>query len=207
MSDERLKALGIPRRSFLKRAGTVAFVAPVVVSFGLDGIAEAGSSLPNQFNPNQCFPNQSCPHYGRRITGLHVGALMISAGQSVLLSGATIDGAVTVAAGGGVGVEKTTINGPLKASGATSVVMHRSTVHGPVTITGSTGLVSIGGTDACGTGNNQFFGPVSVTSNHGGTYFQNNNVYGGLAVTGNTGAVGDTGNTVFGPKNLQASNC
>ncbi len=49
MGDERLRELGIPRRSFLKRAGTAAFVVPVVVSFGLDGIAEAKTpSFPNQ---------------------------------------------------------------------------------------------------------------------------------------------------------------
>jgi hypothetical protein len=55
MSDEQLKALGLPRRDFLKKAAVSAFVAPVVVSFGLDGIAEAS---PTQCAPNQTFSNQ-----------------------------------------------------------------------------------------------------------------------------------------------------
>jgi hypothetical protein len=207
MSDERLQKLGIPRRGFLKRAGTVAFAAPVVVSFGLDGIAEAGTSVRNQINPNQCYPNQACPHYDKTITGEHLGEVKITAGQSVLLSTVTVQGPVIVEAGGGLGVEHSNINGALKANGATSIIMHHSAVHGPVTIKGSTALVSIGGIDACGSGDNDFYGPVSITSNHGGTYFQNNVVYGPLTVTGNTTPVGDTGNTVYGTKNLQANIC
>jgi hypothetical protein len=63
MSDERLQQLGIPRRRFLKNTAAAAFVAPVVVSFGLDGIAEAhGHSFPNQTFGNQTFPNQFCPN-------------------------------------------------------------------------------------------------------------------------------------------------
>jgi hypothetical protein len=54
MTQDRLDELGIPRRSFLKKAGAV-FVAPVVVSFALDGVAEAQASS----MPNQSFPNQS----------------------------------------------------------------------------------------------------------------------------------------------------
>jgi hypothetical protein len=55
MSDEQLEALGLPRRAFLKKAAVSVFVAPVVVSFGLDGIAEAS---PTQCAPNQTFSNQ-----------------------------------------------------------------------------------------------------------------------------------------------------
>lgn len=55
MSDERFEQLGIPRRRFLKASAAAAFAAPVVVSFGLDGMAEAhghGHSMPNQSCPN-----------------------------------------------------------------------------------------------------------------------------------------------------------
>ena len=202
MSDERWQALGIPRRGFLKKAGTIAFVAPVVVSFGLEGTAEAGSSV-RQLNPNQCYPNQACPHYGKTINGTHFGPLEITSGQSVLVSGAIIDGPVTVESGGGLGIEKSVINGAIRANGATSIVMHGSTLHGPVTITASTRFISIGGTDACGTGNNSFYGPVMVTDNQGETYFQNNNVYGPLTVTGNSPPVGTSGNTVDGTQDVQ----
>jgi hypothetical protein len=209
MSDERLQQLGIPRRSFLKRATTAAFVAPVVVSFGFDGIAEAGGRAAGIYNPNQCYPNQvTCPHYGKTITGAHSGPLKITTGQSVLLSGATINGPVTVESGGGLGIDKSIINGTLKANGAKSIFMHNSTLHGPLTITGTTHIISIGASDPCGTGNNVFNGPVTITNNHGvGTYFQDNIVYGPLTVTGNTNPVGDLGNTVYGSRILQANIC
>lgn len=59
MSEDRLRELGIPRRGFLKKTATAAFVAPVVVSFGLDGIAEADTGVfSNQTCPNQRFGNQ-----------------------------------------------------------------------------------------------------------------------------------------------------
>ena len=59
MSEDRLRELGIPRRGFLKKTATAAFVAPVVVSFGLDGIAEADTgTFSNQTCPNQRFGNQ-----------------------------------------------------------------------------------------------------------------------------------------------------
>jgi len=55
MSEEHLPEPRIPRRRFLKGTATAAFVAPVIVSFGLDGIAEADSNSP----PSQCFANMS----------------------------------------------------------------------------------------------------------------------------------------------------
>jgi hypothetical protein len=59
MSDERFEELAIPRRKFLKGIVGGAFAAPVVVSFALDGVAEAkGPQFPNQvFDhlPNQFF--------------------------------------------------------------------------------------------------------------------------------------------------------
>jgi hypothetical protein len=64
MSDKRLMELGIPRRGFLKKTAAAAFVAPVVASFALDGIAEAGpgpgaGTFPNQRCPNQFLANQT----------------------------------------------------------------------------------------------------------------------------------------------------
>lgn len=55
MSDERLQELGLPRREFLKRAAIGAFTAPVIVSFGLAGTAEAAATC----YPNQTFANQT----------------------------------------------------------------------------------------------------------------------------------------------------
>jgi hypothetical protein len=61
MSEERMEQLGVPRRTFLKKAAAAAFVAPVVVTFALDGVAEAHSrrSYPNQALANQTEPNQA----------------------------------------------------------------------------------------------------------------------------------------------------
>ena len=54
MSEERLEQLGIPRRAFFTRMTAAAFVAPVVVSFALDGVAEAQTSS----CANMTFSNQ-----------------------------------------------------------------------------------------------------------------------------------------------------
>ncbi len=64
MSDERFEELGIPRRRFLKRSAAAAFVAPAVVSFALDGVAEGDTAHRNgtftdQRCANQSFPNQA----------------------------------------------------------------------------------------------------------------------------------------------------
>ena len=62
MSEDRMDELGLPRRAFMKRAAAAVFAAPVIVSFGFAGIAEACChSCPNQTNPNQTNPNQTQP--------------------------------------------------------------------------------------------------------------------------------------------------
>jgi len=58
MSTDRLDELGVPRRAFLKRAGAAALAAPLIVSFGIDAIAE-GTAVASQSAPNQCLPNQT----------------------------------------------------------------------------------------------------------------------------------------------------
>ena len=70
MSEERMDELGLPRRAFMKRAAAAVFAAPVIVSFGLDGVAEAhgrhhchpNQTYPNQTQPNQTYPNQTYPN-------------------------------------------------------------------------------------------------------------------------------------------------
>jgi hypothetical protein len=57
MSNERLDALGLPRREFLKRAAIGAFAVPAIVSFGLFGTAEAATGC----FPNQTYANQAEP--------------------------------------------------------------------------------------------------------------------------------------------------
>jgi hypothetical protein len=60
------------RRAFLIRYAGAAFAAPVIASFALDGVAQAGEkhnhkhhhghpnqTHPNQTHPNQCLPNQT----------------------------------------------------------------------------------------------------------------------------------------------------
>jgi hypothetical protein len=76
MSDDRIQELGLKRRAFMKKAAAAVFAAPVVVSFALDGVAEAhdrpgdrnpihclpNSTMPNMQCPNMHHPNQHCPN-------------------------------------------------------------------------------------------------------------------------------------------------
>jgi hypothetical protein len=55
VSEQRLEELGLPRREFLKRAAVGVFAAPLIVSFGLSGTAEAAAAC----LPNQAFSNQT----------------------------------------------------------------------------------------------------------------------------------------------------
>jgi hypothetical protein len=64
MSTDRFEELGLPRRAFLKKAAGAALIAPAIVSFGMDLVAEgpnvaAAQSSPNQSCPNQSYPNQA----------------------------------------------------------------------------------------------------------------------------------------------------
>lgn len=50
-----MEELGLPRREFLKRAALGVFAAPLIVSFGFAGTAEAAAAC----LPNQTFSNQT----------------------------------------------------------------------------------------------------------------------------------------------------
>ena len=52
------------RRGFIKKFAAAAFIAPVIATFALDGIASADTNQhhPNQQNPKQHFPNQHFPN-------------------------------------------------------------------------------------------------------------------------------------------------
>jgi hypothetical protein len=59
------------RRSFIKKFAAGAFIAPVIASFALDGMASASvapnvpnQNFPNQSCANQVFPNQGFPNQG-----------------------------------------------------------------------------------------------------------------------------------------------
>jgi hypothetical protein len=61
---KRLSDVDPSRRKFIKRFAVTAFVAPVIASFALDGIASADTVHlhPNQCHPNQHWPNQHWPN-------------------------------------------------------------------------------------------------------------------------------------------------
>jgi hypothetical protein len=63
MSDKRLEELGLPRRTFLKRLAAAGFVAPVVASFGLDGVAQAHQYCANQTSQQIYYQNQTQQYY------------------------------------------------------------------------------------------------------------------------------------------------
>jgi len=59
---EEFSAPESSRREFITRYGAMAFVAPVIASFTLDGFArdkDQHGHHPRHGNPNQCQPNQS----------------------------------------------------------------------------------------------------------------------------------------------------
>ena len=93
MSDERLGELGIPRRRFLKGAAAASFVAPVVASFGLDGVAHASVvTIPNQSIGNQCEPNQYIPNQAFQRMGAILALLLyaIDVGKVSKLEGGVL---------------------------------------------------------------------------------------------------------------------
>jgi hypothetical protein len=57
---------GPSRRAFLARFAGAAFAAPVIASFALDGVAQAGEKHghPKQGNPNGGYPQQGNPNGG-----------------------------------------------------------------------------------------------------------------------------------------------
>jgi hypothetical protein len=60
-----LDAVPESRRAFLKKMAAVAFAAPVISSFAMDGVALAGGQYhPNQTQGNQtdCYPRQGMPN-------------------------------------------------------------------------------------------------------------------------------------------------
>jgi hypothetical protein len=62
--NEGFGSVARSRRSFIKKFAAGAFVAPVIASFALDGMASAAPvpNLPNQGVPNQSCPNQILPN-------------------------------------------------------------------------------------------------------------------------------------------------
>ena len=75
MSTERLDELGVPRRAFLKKAAAAAIAAPVIVSFGMDAIAEGSTrkgkaQIANQTYPNQCYANSSYEYDDEIVTDI-----------------------------------------------------------------------------------------------------------------------------------------
>jgi hypothetical protein len=64
--NEGFGSVARSRRSFIKKFAAGAFVAPVIASFALDGMASAAPvpNLPNQGFPNQSCPNQTFPNQG-----------------------------------------------------------------------------------------------------------------------------------------------
>jgi hypothetical protein len=161
--------------------------------------------------------------YSQTISGLVNGKLVVTAGQSVLLtSNATVNGGVTIEGGGALDVEGAEINGGLTATKATRLRVCGAEINGSGAASNGTGKVVIGeGTTGCPgnavngpitvTGNsasvkivgNTINGSLTVTGNAGGTTVTNNTIFGSLTVTGNTGTVVDKPNSVLGETKIQ----
>ena len=102
MSDERLEQLGLPRRGFLKKTAAIAFAAPAIVSFGLDGTAEATPTIcvaNSTYYPNQSYEAEEylIDVIGGAFTALRNGQTTIQAVNQV--SQAALQAALDLAAG------------------------------------------------------------------------------------------------------------
>jgi len=70
---EEFSAAASTRREFIAKYGAMAFAAPVIASFTLDGFARGNDhderhhhhGQPNQCNPNQSIGNQGPPKHGQ----------------------------------------------------------------------------------------------------------------------------------------------
>ena len=60
MTNKRWEELGLTRRDFLRKLAVAGFVAPVVVSFSLDAVAEAG--VRTTLGPNSTVPISTTRH-------------------------------------------------------------------------------------------------------------------------------------------------
>lgn len=117
-----------------------------------------------------------------------LGPIVVQAGQSLCLRGATVSGGVTAVAGASVYLYGATVNGPVGAQGARTVVLCGSTVNGSIAVAGSPNGVAVGDPDRlplCW--GNTVKGALALTKNTGGVAAVGNIIGGSLAVTGNTG--------------------
>jgi uncharacterized repeat protein (TIGR01451 family) len=130
------------------------------------------------------------PACTRTITGRHLGAVIVHAGETVCFVNANQIGAVIVHAGGGLSVVNSTINGAIDADGATFVSICGSpgspylpagrSVVGSVSIRGTIGPVTIGAPPGGGCSPNQIGGALLLTGNRGGTTVFGNTFGGGI---------------------------
>jgi hypothetical protein len=161
-------------------------------SFSTAGLGAGNETVTAAYNGDTNFTASSegtevAVSTSTTVTG-NVKNLVVGAGTSVLVSGATVNGSIVVQAGGAIDIENSTLHGSPTADGATALRMCNTTVSGGAMITKSTGFVLIGdsGDDACAP--NSFAGSVTVTRNKGGLEVIGNHINGALTATANTGA-------------------
>ena len=120
------------------------------------------------------------------ITGRHYGAIIVAAGQTVVLTGATQYGSVVVLPGGRLDVESSTINGALTANKSAALRVCGTTIISSVTVIDATGFVVVGDpADGCAT--NTIGGALVVEHNHHGVQVIGNHVRGAVVANDNTG--------------------
>jgi hypothetical protein len=152
------------------------------------------------------------------ITTTRTGAMNVAAGQSFCVGvGGKITGAVTISAGGALWVSGGTVTGTISSAGqlwvsagtitgavsaTTGLTMCATRLTGPMTVSGSNRYVLVGGSGCAG---NTITGAVAVTNNTGGVSFSGNKVTGSLTITGNRGGLQYSGNTVSGSVNVSGN--
>jgi subtilase family serine protease len=121
------------------------------------------------------------------VTGSHAGSLIVPAGSTALLQGASIGGALIVDPGASVDVEGSTISGGISDSGGGALRVCGSHITGTVDVTKATGFVVVGdAADGCPT--NTIGGSLILTDDTDGVVAIGNTVGGGVINSGNSGA-------------------
>ena len=155
----------------------------LAAAFTLVGGTSVLLSAPAQaaFNPSACNTGAA---YDNSFSGTVTGNVIVPAGATCNLQGATIGGSIVVQPGGRLIVGGgTSIGGSVTASNpgtdtanpfgtgneAFSVIMCNSRVTGSVSVSGAASQVLIGGTSTTGgqCGGNNIGGSVSLSNNHG----------------------------------------
>ncbi|MGH9098841.1 MAG: hypothetical protein ACRDV8_01245, partial [Acidimicrobiales bacterium] len=130
------------------------------------------------------------------ISGSKSGSLVITSGETVLITG-KVSGSISVEPGGGLEIEGGKVSGAISATGATGFTLCGATVSGAMSVSASTGSVLIGG-GTTGCAKSKISGAISLSGNKGPVELATSTISGPVSLSGNTGSLVLVGSTISG---------